>query len=75
LAGQNLADQFENQHFLDVDVLNFEMESSALFFLSEALGHAATTLCLGIANRPERTFSENYKKEMEALIGYVMERI
>lgn len=56
-------------------VCNFEMESSALFFLSNALGHQATTICLGIANRPKNEFSKGYTKEMNELIHYVLDRI
>ncbi len=56
-------------------VNNFEMESSALFFLGKSLGHKATTICLGIANRPNQEFSKGYGKEMDELIEYVLERI
>lgn len=56
-------------------IMNFEMESSALIALSKALGHKATTICLGVANRPNFEFSKGYDKEMDALIHYVLERI
>jgi uridine phosphorylase len=56
-------------------VLNFEMESSALFALGRTLGHACTTICLGIANRPNMEFSKGYEHEMNELIEYVLERI
>jgi uridine phosphorylase len=56
-------------------VLNFEMESSALFALGRALGHNCTTICLGIANRPNMEFSKGYEREMNELIEYVLERI
>jgi uridine phosphorylase len=51
------------------------MESSALFFLGKSLGHKATTICLGIANRPNQEFSKGYGNEMNELIEYVLERI
>ena len=51
------------------------MESSALFALSKGLGHEATTICLGIANRPDKEFSKGYSEEMKGLIEYVLERI
>jgi uridine phosphorylase len=56
-------------------ILNFEMESSALFALGKGLGHACTTICLGIANRPKFEFSKGYAKEMNELILYVLDRI
>ncbi len=59
----------------DLRVINFEMESSALFALAKGLGHQATTICLGIANRPNMEFSKGYAKEMDELIRYVLERI
>lgn len=56
-------------------VMNFEMESSALFALAKAMGHRATTICLGVANRPAKQFSKGYREEMLELIGYVLERV
>lgn len=56
-------------------VTNFEMESSALFALGKALGHECATICLGIANRPNKDFSKDYSKHMLGLIEYVLDRI
>lgn len=56
-------------------ILNFEMESSALFALGKALGHNVSTICLGIANRPNLKFSSNYESKMTRLIEYVLDRI
>lgn len=56
-------------------ITNFEMESSALFALGKALGHECATICLGIANRPNKDFSKDYSKDMMKLIEYVLDRI
>lgn len=56
-------------------VVNFEMESSALFALGKGLGHHCATICLGIANRPKMEFSSGYQEEMLKLIKYVLDRI
>ncbi|MDG1147912.1 MAG: nucleoside phosphorylase [Crocinitomicaceae bacterium] len=56
-------------------ILNFEMESSALFALGKSLGHNCATLCLGIANRPNKEFSTGHKDDMVKLIKYVLDRI
>lgn len=56
-------------------ITNFEMESSALFSLGKALGHECATICLGIANRPNKEFSAGYNDDMLELIEYVLERI
>lgn len=49
-------------------VLNFEMETSAIYGLSRLLGHNALTMCLIIANRATGTFLNNYKSNMNELI-------
>lgn len=59
----------------DHRIVNFEMESSALFALGSALGHHTATICLGIANRPKMEFSSGYKDDMKKLISYVLDRI
>ena len=59
----------------DLKILNFEMESSALFALGKELGHRCATICLGIANRPNLEFSSDSKAEMQKLIAYTLERI
>ena len=66
------------EHFVDEHenrFVNFEMESSALFTLGQALGHSCATICLGIANRPNLNFSRDYSKEMKDLITYSLDRI
>lgn len=69
--------QLKAQHFNEnnLRLLNFEMESSALFALGRALGHRCATICLGIANRPNTTFSEGYQEEMKKLIEFVLDRV
>jgi uridine phosphorylase len=56
-------------------IVNFEMESSAIFALGRQLGHACATICLGVANRPNMEFSTGAEREMNALISYVLNRI
>lgn len=59
---------YENHRFT-----NLEMECSALFALSKALGHEASAICLGLANRRKKEFSSNYKTKMDELIHFVLE--
>jgi uridine phosphorylase len=56
-------------------IVNFEMESSAIFALGNALGHACTSICLGVANRPQEIFSTGINEAMDELILYVLDRI
>lgn len=56
-------------------IVNFEMESSAIFALGKALGHKCTSICLGVANRPLEIFSTGIDEAMDELILYVLDRI
>jgi uridine phosphorylase len=59
----------------ETKIVNFEMESSAIFALGRQLGHACATICLGVANRPKMEFSTGSDREMNELIAYVLKRI
>jgi uridine phosphorylase len=56
-------------------ILNFEMETSALYGLSALLGHHSCTVCAVIGNRFTNTFSEDYKKTVAKLVQKVLKRI
>lgn len=72
---QNMNEHIEKTTIAGKKIINFEMESSAIFALSKVLGHSATTICLGVANRPNQAFSKGFEREMNELIRYVLERI
>lgn len=58
-------------------IVNFEMESSALYAIGKHLGHRTATICLGIANRSLGVFSNaiDSTKHMLRMIEYVLDRI
>jgi uridine phosphorylase len=56
-------------------ILNFEMETSALYALGKMLGHQTLTLCLAIANRDQKGFSKGYKDAMLNLIELLLSKI
>ena len=56
-------------------IINFEMETSALYFLAKALGHRAVTVCSILANRPKEIYTSNPAKPIDELIDLVLERI
>jgi len=56
-------------------VINFEMETSALYGLGKLLGHNCCTCNLIIANRPRKEFSENYQEMVNRLIKTVLDRL
>lgn len=72
---QNIHLQFGSFQKDNLRIMNFEMESSAIFALGKALGHRCTTLCLGVANRPNETFATDISEKMDELIQYVLSRI
>ena len=73
-SAQHMNEHIEKKEIGGMKIVNFEMESSAIFALSKALNHQATTICLGVANRPNFEFSQGYEEEMNQLIIYVLDR-
>lgn len=59
----------------DLRLLNFEMETSALFGLSELLGHKACTVCTVVANRLRKEYSKDHHAAVDAMIAQVLERL
>tara|TARA_B110000046_G_scaffold15690_3_gene15086 strand:+ start:20530 stop:21396 length:867 start_codon:yes stop_codon:yes gene_type:complete len=56
-------------------IVNYEMETSALYGLSRLMGHEACTVCVVVANRYANSFSKDYKPVMNKLIDTVLERL
>ena len=54
--------KISNFKFNDLRILNFEMESSAIYFLSKMLGHKSITICSILSNRNIKTFKKEPKK-------------
>jgi uridine phosphorylase len=56
-------------------IVNFEMETSALYGLGKMLGHDCVTVCVIIGNRLKKEFSKDYKKSVEKMITTCLETI
>lgn len=56
-------------------ITNLEMETSAIYGLSKLLGHHAVSMNAIIANRADGTFSKDYKKVVEDLIEYTLNKL
>jgi uridine phosphorylase len=56
-------------------VTNFEMETSAIYGLSRALGHRACTVCMVLANRFTKEFSTNHQEVMQDLIQITLQKL
>lgn len=62
------------QH-LDHRIINFEMETAALYGLGSMLGHQCCTVCAVIANRFTKSYSKDYKSTVDQLIQTTLERL
>lgn len=64
-----------NFRYNELQITNYEMESSALYGLSRMLGHEAVTLCVAIANRVTGQFIKDYKPAIKQLIYYALNAV
>ena len=71
----NMHEKLNTFRFNRHKICNFEMESSALYYLGQSLGHNTLTICAIIGNRIQQTQSKNYKETVEKLILEALERI
>jgi uridine phosphorylase len=70
-----LNDLLESFQWNNNRVVNFEMETSALFALGSSLGHKCLTTCVAVANRPLKKALTNYKPYVQELIELVLARL
>lgn len=82
--GRRLRYELKHDGYLDriaswregkIRATNFEMETSAIYALSQLLGHKAISLNAIVANRPSGTFSKDPKQTVEKLIEQSLEFI
>lgn len=59
----------------DLKIMNYEMESSALFALSKLLGHESVTICAIIANRMSKKFIRDYEQVIESLLRFTLDSL
>ncbi len=72
---ENLNDQLAQFEFNGIKLMNFEMETSALYALGGMMGHKTATICAVIANRHLKQYSKDYKKTVDKMILYVLEKL
>jgi uridine phosphorylase len=75
LKHPDLMDKMQHFQYEGQRIINFEMETSALYGLGRLLGHNTLTTCAVIANRAKGTYSEDHHKVIEKLIDVVLERL
>ncbi len=71
----DINDKLTTFHYQDMRIVNFEMETSALYGLGKALGHHCVTACVIIANRILKQFTKDYKQSVETLIVTSLEQL
>jgi uridine phosphorylase len=67
LAFPDINEKLQNFSFQNKKIVNFEMETSALYGLSKLLNHKALTMCVAIANRKNHNFNQDYKTAIKKL--------
>jgi uridine phosphorylase len=74
-ADPEMISRMENFRFNGERIINFEMETSALYALGALLDHNVLTICALIANRATKSFNKDYKPVIKKLVELVLETI
>ncbi|MBP9069995.1 MAG: nucleoside phosphorylase [Bacteroidia bacterium] len=74
-AKPNLNEILTDFNYDNKKISNFEMETSALYGLGKLLGHECLTVCVIIANRVRKEFTNDYKKSVEVLIESCLNKL
>ena len=56
-------------------IVNYEMETSALYGLARNLGHSACTVCTVLANRLRKEKSTDYKSSVKTMVETILGRL
>jgi uridine phosphorylase len=75
LADPEMITRLQDFRFNDERIINFEMETSALYALGELLDHNVLTVCALIANRATQSFNRDHKPVIKKLVELVLETI
>jgi uridine phosphorylase len=75
LAMPNLNEELTSFRFGNHKILNFEMETAAIYGLGKALGHQCISLSAIVANRIAMEFSKDADAAIDGLIRHTLERI
>jgi len=75
LADPEMIDRLQGFRFHDERIINFEMETSALYALGALLNHNVLTVCALIANRATHSFDKDHKPVIKKLVELVLETI
>jgi len=75
LADPDLNEKIRTFRYQEERIINFEMETSALYGLGNLLGHRVMTVCALIANRATNETCPDHKPLIKKLIELVLDRL
>jgi uridine phosphorylase len=75
LAYPNLLDALASFHSHNERIINFEMETSAIYGLGKILGHSCLSINVAIANRFQKTFNYDKTAAIDNMIKHFLEVI
>jgi len=75
IQDENLNSKMDGFQFEGNTITNLEMETAAIYGLSQLMGHNALSLNAIIANRATGTFSADPYKAVDELIKYTLEKL
>jgi len=72
---KNLHKIIQELNYNNLEITNFEMETSALYFLGRSLGHNVLTICAILGNRLKQKYSQDPMKTIDNLIIAVLNKL
>ena len=69
----NLLDALATFQCKDTRIVNFEMETAAIYGMGKLLGHKCLSISAALANRANKTFSKNPDMAVDNMIKHAME--
>ncbi|MFZ4520139.1 MAG: nucleoside phosphorylase [Bacteroidales bacterium] len=75
LTDPDMIKKLQSFRFREHRIVNFEMETSALYGLGALMGHEMVTICTLIANRATGDYNPDHKMVVNSLIALVLDTI
>jgi uridine phosphorylase len=75
LAFPEMNEKLASFRYKNLQILNYEMETSALYALGYLLGHRTLSVCLCVANRKNKNMNKDYPQAIEKLIHLLLKKI
>ena len=75
LTDPDMIKKLQTFRLRDHRIVNFEMETSALYGLGALMGHKTATICVLIANRATGQYNSDHKRVVNDLIDMVLDHL